>query len=416
MARKKKILFCEYYDEWIETYKVDAVADVTLKKYYLTLKHLKGICPNLYVSDLDRRTYQKIINEYAKTHEKQTTIDFHHQVKACIQDLFHDRLIEIDPTYKCTLKGRPPIQNKRKKFLQKDELAKLIRSLDLSEVNKDWFLLIVAKTGLRYAEALALTPADFDWTNNLLTVNKTWDYKNNSGFSKTKTTSSMRVIAIDWQIVGQFQPLIANLPIDEPIFIEKLGANSLKEGGTMAVVLPHGVLFRGAVEGTIRQKLIEKNYLDAVIGLPANLFYGTSIPTAVLVFKKGRESTDVLFIDASSDFEKGKNQNTLSKENIEKILTTYNERRDVDKYAHAATAEEIKENDFNLNIPRYVDTFEEEELIDLVAVSENIMKINAEIEQAETGLASMLNELVASDQESQAGLDAVKRLFNKQEG
>ncbi|WP_239255396.1 site-specific integrase [Listeria ilorinensis] len=228
MARKKKILFCEYYEEWIETYKVDAVAGVTLKKYYITLKHLKDICPNLYVSDLDRRTYQKIINEYAKTHEKQTTMDFHHQVKACIQDLFHDRLIEIDPTYKCVIKGMSPKQNKRKKFLQKDELANLIKALDLSEVNKDWFLLIVAKTGLRYAEALALTPADFDWTNNLLTVNKTWDYKNNSGFSKTKTTSSMRVIAIDWQIVGQFQPLIANLPENEPIFIEKLGANSYK--------------------------------------------------------------------------------------------------------------------------------------------------------------------------------------------
>lgn len=162
----------------------------------------------------------------------------------------------------------------------------------------------------------------------------------------------------------------------------------LNNNGTMAIVLPHGVLFRGAAEGKIRQTLIEKNYLDTVIGLPANLFYGTSIPTTILVFKKNRKNKDVLFIDASNDFEKGKNQNNLSNENINKIIEAYQERKSIDKYTHLATLEEIKENDYNLNIPRYVDTFEEEEVIDLDEIilrlkddNEEIMKLEEEINE-----------------------------------
>ena len=141
----------------------------------------------------------------------------------------------------------------------------------------------------------------------------------------------------------------------------------LEENGTMATVLPHGVLFRGAAEGIIREYLIkEKNYLDAAIGLPANIFYGTSIPTVILVFKKARKYSDnILFIDASNDFEKVKTQNVLREEDIEKIITTLSERKAVEKYSHIASLNEIAENDYNLNIPRYVDTFEEEEEIDL---------------------------------------------------
>ncbi|MDR2660784.1 MAG: type I restriction-modification system subunit M [Lactobacillaceae bacterium] len=157
----------------------------------------------------------------------------------------------------------------------------------------------------------------------------------------------------------------------------------LNQTGSMAIVLPHGVLFRGAAEGKIRQTLIEKNYLDAVIGLPANLFYGTSIPTTILVFKKNRKNNDVLFIDASNEYEKGKNQNTLSNANVEKIINTFIKREDVEKYAHLASFEEIKNNDFNLNIPRYVDTFEEEEPIDLQEVKDLIAKDDEEIHQLE---------------------------------
>lgn len=177
-------------------------------------------------------------------------------------------------------------------------------------------------------------------------------------------------------------------------FIEHM-IYQLDDKGTMAVVLPHGVLFRGAAEGTIREYLIkDKNYLDGIIGLPANLFYGTSIPTVILVFKKCREkSNDVIFIDASNDFEKGKNQNILRECDINKIIETYKDRETIDKYSYVASLEEIAENDYNLNIPRYVDTFEEEAPIDIEAVKGKIQKIDAEIAEIDKELEVYLKEL-----------------------
>ncbi|QHC86029.1 restriction endonuclease subunit M [Empedobacter brevis] len=153
----------------------------------------------------------------------------------------------------------------------------------------------------------------------------------------------------------------------------------LAENGTMAIVLPHGVLFRGAAELHIRKYLIEqKNYLDAVIGLPANIFYGTSIPTCILVFKKCKEDPDhILFIDASKEFEKVKNQNMLREEHIDKIVEIYRNRTTIEKYSHLATLKEVEENDYNLNIPRYVDTFEAEEEIDIQAVMQEIKSLEA---------------------------------------
>ncbi|EAC4638162.1 site-specific integrase [Listeria monocytogenes] len=228
MAKKKEILFCDYFENWIETYKVGAIADVTLQKYYMVARHLRNICPKLFMSDFDRVEYQKIINEFAKTHEKQTTTDFHHQVKGCIMDAFHDGLLERDPTYRAVMKGKEP-REKRKKFLQKDELTKLLHSLDLTQgINRDWFILLLAKTGMRFAEGIAITPADFDWATNQLTINKTWDYKTNKGFKKTKTESSVRKIVLDWQIIGLFKPLIENLDPNEPIFVEKFPNGTYK--------------------------------------------------------------------------------------------------------------------------------------------------------------------------------------------
>ncbi len=169
----------------------------------------------------------------------------------------------------------------------------------------------------------------------------------------------------------------------------------LDENGTMAIVLPHGVLFRGAAEGHIRKYLIEdKNYLDAVIGLPANIFYGTSIPTCILVFKKCREDSDnVLFIDASNEFEKAKNQNYLSDKNIEKIISTFKERKEIKKYSYLATLQEIKENDYNLNIPRYVDTFEEEEPVDLDKVTSSLKALEVDMKTTDGEIAKFCKEL-----------------------
>lgn len=169
----------------------------------------------------------------------------------------------------------------------------------------------------------------------------------------------------------------------------------LDENGIMAVVLPHGVLFRGAAEGAIRQYLIRnRNWLDAVIGLPANIFYGTSIPTCVLVFKKCREQPkDILFIDASAYFEKAKNQNYLRDQDVDKIIRTYRERLEEEKYSYRASLEEIEENDFNLNIPRYVDTFEVEEPIDLAVVAAELSQIDQDMVGINETIRGFCNEL-----------------------
>lgn len=169
----------------------------------------------------------------------------------------------------------------------------------------------------------------------------------------------------------------------------------LAENGTMACVLPHGVLFRGAAEETIRKYIIEKqNYLDAVIGLPANIFYGTSIPTCILVMSKCRVNSDnILFIDASNEFEKVGNQNQLTEENIDKIISTYRERKTIAKYSYVATIDEVKENEYNLNIPRYVDTFEEEETIKLDEVANQLKTIDTDIAATDRTIADFCKQL-----------------------
>ncbi|WP_332632555.1 type I restriction-modification system subunit M [Halalkalibacter flavus] len=190
------------------------------------------------------------------------------------------------------------------------------------------------------------------------------------------------------------------------------GFYHLKDSGTMAIVLPHGVLFRGAAEGVIRKKLLEDGSVDAVIGMPGNLFFGTSIPTTVIILKKNRGTRDVLFIDASKEFIKGKNQNKLSSENIDKIVETYKKREDVEKYAHVASFEEIKENDFNLNIPRYVDTFEEEEPVDMAQVGSMISDIRKEKAELESRLYEMVSSL-QYDEENAEWMKGALEVFNR---
>lgn len=188
------------------------------------------------------------------------------------------------------------------------------------------------------------------------------------------------------------------------------GYYHLKDTGVMAIVLPHGVLFRGAAEGKIRQILLENGAIDTVIGLPANIFFNTSIPTTVIILKKNRPTKDVLFIDASKEFEKGKNQNILTDAHIDKILDTYIKRQDVEKYAHVASFEEIVENDYNLNIPRYVDTFEEEEPIDIVSLGKELVDLNKEIKEAENTFLAMLDELEVTE-ETKDLIEATKAVF-----
>lgn len=176
-------------------------------------------------------------------------------------------------------------------------------------------------------------------------------------------------------------------------FITHMIETITEDSGRVGVVVPHGVLFRGAAEGKIRQQLIEENLLDAVIGLPANLFFGTGIPAAILIFKKKKKDDSVLFIDASREFLDGKNQNYLRQDDIKKIVETYKKREDVEKYAKKVNLKDIQENDFNLNIPRYVDTFEEEAEIDIKAVQLEINKLEAELVTVQGEMKKYLKEL-----------------------
>lgn len=185
------------------------------------------------------------------------------------------------------------------------------------------------------------------------------------------------------------------------------GLYHLKSNGTMAIVLPHGVLFRGAAEGKIREKLLRSGNIYAVIGLPANLFYNTSIPTCIIVLKKHREGRDVLFIDASKKFEKGKKQNAMTDEHIDSVLELYHKRETVDKESYLASFEDIEKNDFNLNIPRYVDTFEKEEEIDINALLSDMRKTDDEIEKAQGEFVSLLKELSSMDESIMTSLNSL---------
>ena len=208
----------DYYRNWISVYKEGAIRDVTLSKYRMSLAWIEKLAPDLKLCDVTRTGYQQIINEYAKEHERQTTMDFHHQLKGAILDAVDEGLIPRDPTRKVIIKGCTPA-DKKKKYLNQFELHTLLKGLTLgSEVNWDWFILLVAKTGMRFSEALAITPADFDFAHQTVSVNKTWNYKEGGGFAPTKNRSSVRKIQIDWQVVMQFASLVKDLPSDKPIF------------------------------------------------------------------------------------------------------------------------------------------------------------------------------------------------------
>lgn len=229
MVRKlsKNRLLHSYFKDWITLYKQGAVRDVTYNKYRITYERIKELAPDLKMYQLDRTTYQQLINDYAQTHEKQTTMDFHHQVKSSILDAIDEGIITKDPTRKVVIKGKDP-GYKKKKFLSQNELQKLISRLELkNSITRDWFILLIAKTGLRFSEALALTPKDFDFTNQVIHINKTWNYKNKSGgFQPTKNSSSNRKVIIDWQTSLQFAQLTRDLPKNKPIFVKKRIFNS----------------------------------------------------------------------------------------------------------------------------------------------------------------------------------------------
>ena len=223
---KRTDLFCEYYARWIAVYKKGAIRKVTMDKYLMTHQWVEKLVPNLQLGDLSRIAYQQLLNDYAVYHERQTTMDFHHHLKGAILDAVDEGLISRDPTRKAIVKGKPP-RAKKIKYLNQFELHTLLSSLDLkADVNWDWFILLVAKTGMRFSEAVALTPKDFDFAHQTLSISKTWDYKGRGGFQPTKNKSSMRKIQIDWQTVIQFSEMVKTLPDNSPIFVTEKVYNS----------------------------------------------------------------------------------------------------------------------------------------------------------------------------------------------
>ena len=281
-------LFHEYYRQWVDVYKNGAIRDATLSKYLMTQRWVEKLAPDLRVSELTRTVYQRLLNDYAKEHERQTTLDFHHQLKGAILDAVDEGLIERDPTRKAIIKGRQP-RAKKIKYLNQFELHTLIAHLDIrEEVNWDWFILLVAKTGMRFSEALAVTPGDFDFARQTLSVGKTWDYKGRGGFLPTKNKSSVRKIQIDRQVVVKFSELVKGMPEDRPIFVgeEKIYnstvndvlARHCKECG-ISVISIHGLrhthasllLFAGVSIASVARRLghasmttTQKTYLHII--------------------------------------------------------------------------------------------------------------------------------------------------------
>ncbi|EAD1828355.1 site-specific integrase [Listeria monocytogenes] len=225
--KRKEQTFHEYFKEWVDLYKVGAIRSITLQKYYVTEQKIQELVPELKIKDLDRYTYQQLLNNYALTHEKQTTMDFHHNLKGAILDAVDEGVLNQNPTRKIVIKGKNP-RPKKAKFLNQFEVQVLLKELNLKEdINWDWFILLIIKTGLRFSEALALTPSDFDFSTQKISINKTWDYKMVTGsFQPTKNESSNRKIQIDWQLAMQFSQLIKMKDSDKPIFVKSRVFNS----------------------------------------------------------------------------------------------------------------------------------------------------------------------------------------------
>lgn len=215
----------DWYESWVDTYKRDAVRAVTLKKYELALKHLRRIAPDTKLGELDRMEYQRIINTYAVDHERVTVTDFNHLLKASVLDAVDEGLIPRDPTRKVVIKGKEP-GNKKPKYLSQFELHALLECLSLTgapDENWDWMILLIAKTGLRFSEALGLTAKDVNLQGQYVEVSKTWNYKEGGGFTKTKNSSSVRKVPIDWRTVTQISGALADTDPDKPIFVAREG-------------------------------------------------------------------------------------------------------------------------------------------------------------------------------------------------
>ena len=234
--------FHEYFAEWIGVYKQGAVRPITYQKYLMTLQRLCELAPSLRICEIEKRSYQILLNNYAETHEKQTTMDFHHHLKSAILDAIDEGLLKSDPTRKVIIKGKTPTV-KKPKYLSQHELQSLLKNLNLSnDPSWDWFILLLSKTGLRFSEALAVTPNDLDFSNQKISITKTWNYKSaDGGFGDTKNLSSKRSITIDPQLNTQLLRLTSGLMYDAPIFVKGRVYNSTVNNRLKALCNKSGI-------------------------------------------------------------------------------------------------------------------------------------------------------------------------------
>lgn len=245
-------LLHEYFDDWVQLYKAGVIRDVTLQKYRMAHEWLRQLAPSLRLADLSPRNYQALIDAYGKTHERQTVIDFNNHVKACIMDAIDEGLIDKNPVRKVVIKAKPA-KERRKKYLSEGELKKLIKQLDLTGEtddvnNEDLLILLLAKTGMRYAEGLGITPRDFDFDAHTLTISKTWNYKLAPyGFQQTKTRASVRKITLDHATAALFKAKINGKEPGEPIFIKP---GHRKHGSTLNMRLQRHCKSAGIPEVT----------------------------------------------------------------------------------------------------------------------------------------------------------------------
>lgn len=215
-------LFYKYFEEWVKEYKAGTIARVTMEKYINDARRIKELAPDMKMKDLNRASYQSLLNRFAETHERTTVRDFHHHLRSCILDAFDEGDIDRDPTRKAVVKGCMATRKKKPKFLSQEELQKLMKVLKLGKTpNADWLIWLIAKTGARFSEALALTAGDFDFDKRTLRICKTWDYKHGGGFTPTKNKSSNRIIELDWETLMRFSTLLQGMEADQMIFVKE---------------------------------------------------------------------------------------------------------------------------------------------------------------------------------------------------
>lgn len=238
---KRKItrntLFADYYETWIHLYKKDLVTPITYRKYTLALKQIREYLPNVKMKDMDRNKYQDLLNEYGETREQRTVKGFKDLTSRALKDAFYNGLIKKDPTYSIVIKGIPKQETGNSKFLNEAELKRLVDHLVFDkELSFDWLLYLMIVTGTRYQEALAITPADFDYRKGEIRINKAWNYKSEQGgFTKTKNKSSVRKIYVGQHILNDFKTLVEDMPKEDAIFASK----RVKVQGGSSIILRH---------------------------------------------------------------------------------------------------------------------------------------------------------------------------------